>query len=165
MRTCRRWWPTSTRWGDGRAARLWGTGVLQALMRVGGLQKYGERVVHLSKKLCLRSSKMARIPLCLRRFEHLEELDVSDNSIVRLPGLLFTKGLLRLRVLDASFNRIAELDQVLGLRPCLRLESLDLSSNPLPLVSQFHSLLLALLCGGVSPLSRLARPMLFPHSF
>ena len=86
---------------------------------------FGDYFTHL-KRLDLSDNALSLLPSSFAMMEDLEELNVANNFLDKLPGNMRVRSLKRL---DASNNKISHLPDCIRL--CKLLEVLDMDHNPL----------------------------------
>jgi hypothetical protein len=112
---------------------------------------FAERVVFVTKELCLAEESLSTIPRVLRNFSMLQRLDLSRNLFRSLPVKLINEYLPQLRTLDVSYNRLDNMRNVQQLGVLDELRELNLLGNPLVAINQRADLLAHLLFGNQRP--------------
>ena len=112
---------------------------------------FAERVVFVTKELCLAEESLSTIPRVLRNFSALQRLDLSRNLFRSLPVKIINEYMPKLRALDVSYNRLDNMRNVQQLGVLEGLRELNLLSNPLVAINQRADLLAHLLFGNQRP--------------
>ena len=112
---------------------------------------FPEKVVLVTKELCLADESLSAIPRVLRNFSLLQRLDISRNMFRALPVQIMDEYMPKLQALDVSHNRLEDMARVQELSLLQGLRELNLLGNPLVVVNQRVQLIASLLFDRVRP--------------
>jgi len=112
---------------------------------------FPEKVVLVTKELCLADESLSAIPRVLRNFSLLQRLDISRNLFRALPVQIMDEYMPKLHALDVSHNRLEDMVRVQELSMLQGLRELNLLGNPLVVVNQRVQLIASLLFDRVRP--------------